>query len=196
MKRFLALCFSFLVLAACVDTKGLSADSSRKPTGNPQSSIVVTEFADLECPACKAAYTTITQPLLQKYGTQISYIYKHFPLRSIHPYAMDLAEAAECAADKGKFWEFADMAFTHQDKLGPGVINQWASSLGINDDTYSRCTRSHIKRKEILANYDEGIKLGVQGTPTFFVNGVQTPSTLTDLSAAIDAALKNAVQKL
>lgn len=196
MKRLLPILALTLAFAACVDTTGISADSSRKPAGNPQSGVVVVEFADLQCPACRAAYTTITKPLLKKYGNQIRYEYRHFPLQSIHQYAMQLAEAAECAADQNKFWEFADTAFTHQDELGPGVIDKWATDLGINNDVYSRCTRSHIKRKEILASYDEGVKLGVQGTPTFFVNGKQVPSTLKDLSAAIDTDMQGAMKRL
>ncbi len=197
MKRLLPLLvLPILLLTACVDTTGLSAQSSRQPTGNPQAAVTVTEFGDLQCPACRSAYTLIQQPLLQKYGTQIRYEFKHFPLRSIHRYAMDLAEGSECAADKGKFWQFEDIAYTKQDQLNGNSVVDWAKQLGVYDDTFSRCTRSHIKRQEILADYNQGIQLGVQGTPTFFVDGRPVEATLDVISQAIDTELKGQGQRL
>jgi protein-disulfide isomerase len=198
MQRFLsALGLALtLVLGACVDTTGLSAATSRTATGNPQSAVVVTEYGDLQCPACRAAYLTINKPLLEKYGTQIRFEFKHFPLRSIHRYALDLAEAAECAADQGKFWEFVDYDYEHQEDLDGNSAKAWAKAVGVTDDPFNRCVSSHIKRDEILKDYDAGTALGVSGTPTYYVNGTQVTSTLPALSAAVDGALKTAVQKL
>ncbi len=196
MKSHLLLILPVLFLSACVDTTGLSPKSSRQPTGNPQAAVTVTEFGDLQCPACRAAYTAIQLPLLGKYDTQIRYEFKHFPLRTIHRYALDLVEGSECAADKGKFWQFEDIAYTKQDQLNGGSVVAWAKELGIYDDTFSRCIRSHIKRQEVLADYDEGIKLGVQGTPTFFIDGRPVQSTLDAISAAVDTELKGQGQRL
>ena len=196
MKRTLSLLSLTLLLGACVDTTGISPQSSVTPKGNPQSVAVVTEYADLECPACRAAYDTVVKPILAKYGNQIRYDYKHFPLRSIHRYTMDLAEASECAADQGKFWEYVDMAFEKQPELKKGSASEWGMALVKDANLFSRCTRSHIKSKAIMAEYDEGVAMGVQGTPTFFVNGRQVPATVDDLSAAIDAQLKGAQQRL
>lgn len=196
MLKRSALLLSLLFLAACVDTTGISPESSKTPKGNPLSVVSVTEFADLECPACRAAHTTIVQPLMLKYGNQIRYDYKHFPLRSIHRFTMELAEAAECSADQGKFWEYVDLAFENQDELAKGKAADWGSTLVSDDDLFSRCVRSHIKSKAIMADYDEGLAAGVGGTPTFFVNGKQTPATIEDLSAAIDAQLQGATQRL
>ncbi len=196
MKRTLALLSFTLLLVACVDTTGISATSSKTPKGNPLSVVVMTEFADLQCPACRAAYTSVVKPVVEKYGNQIRYDYKHFPLRSIHRYTMELSEAAECAADQGKFWEYVDLAFEKQPELAKGKAAEWGNTLIADKDVFSRCTRSHIKSKAITADYDEGIAMGVQGTPTFFVNGKQTPATVDDLSAAIDAQLKGAQQRL
>jgi protein-disulfide isomerase len=203
MKRLLSLAALTLVLAACVDTTGISADSSRPARGNPQAAVTVAEFADLQCPACRAAHTALVKPLLEKYGTQIRYEYHHFPLQSLHRYALDLAEAAECSADQQKFWEFVDMAFAKQteiqaagNQLAASDITSWAKELNLNMDLFDRCTKSHIKRKEILADYDAGQKAGVQGTPTFFVNGQQVESTPQALGAAIEAAVKGTMQRL
>lgn len=196
MKCTLSLAIFTLLLTGCVDTTGLSETSSKTPKGNPQSVVMVMEFADLECPACKSANTLVVKPLLEKYGNQIRYDFKHFPLRSIHRYTMDLSEAAECAADQGKFWEYVDLAFEKQIELTKGSAAEWGSMLVADQDAFSRCTSSHIKKTTVMADYDEGIALGVKGTPTFYVNGTQTPATVEDLSAAIDALLKGAQQRL
>lgn len=191
MKHFLALSVLSLSLAACVDTTGLSAESSRPvhPATSENALVTVSEYADLQCPACKAAHTLLVGPLVEQYGTQIRYEFHHFPLMSIHRYAMDAAQASECAADQGKFWEFVDIAFENQDSLTPQALDQWGDELDLDADLYERCRDSGIKRDLVQASYDEGRAMGVSGTPTFFVNGERVDSTMEALSAAIDAGL-------
>ncbi len=196
MKKLLPSLSLVLLLAACVDTTGISPESTKQPKGNAQSVAQVIEYADLECPACRTAYDSITKPLFEKYGNQISYSFKQFPLRSIHRYTMDLAEASECAADQGKFWEYVDMAYENQRDLKAGSATEWGNALVADTALFSRCTRSHIKQKAIMAEYDAGVAIDVLGTPTFFVNGKQVKATMEDLSAAIDAQLKGAQQRL
>lgn len=197
MKRPLLLLALPLILTACgVDTTGLNPASSRTAAGNANGTVLVTEYADLECPACARAYEILTKPLLEKYGTQIRYEYKHFPLRSIHRYTMELAEASECAADQGKFWEYTEYAFANQKDLAKGKAEEWGRNIVEDDALFDRCTASHIKRDMIMAEYQAGIDAGVQGTPTFFVNGKQTQATIEDLSGAIEAAQKGAMQRL
>lgn len=203
MKRTLTLLSLSFLLAACVDTTGISPTSSKPPKGNPQSVVVVTEYADLECPACRTAHTAIMQPLLQKYGTQVRYEFKHFPLRSLHRNTMELSEAAECAADQGKFWEYVDAVFAYQSELAEkkqevqkGDALKWGETLVGDTSLFSRCVRSHIKKDAVMADYDEGVTMDVIGTPTFFVNGVKTPSNLDALSAAIEEQLQGAKQRL
>ena len=186
------------MLSACnVDTTGISASSSRKPNPktNPNAIVTVEEFADLQCPACRGAQPLVKQ-IIDKYGQQIRFDFKHFPLRSIHQYTFVAAEAAECAADQGKFWEFEELAYEKQPDLNTKTPTEWAKSLGLDMELFDRCTRSHIKKSEIMADYDEGQKKGVQGTPTFFVNGKKVESKLDTLSAAIDEASKGAMQRL
>lgn len=185
-----------LALTACVDTSGLSAASSRPPRGNPDSNVTVMEFADLQCPACRAAHMLIQKPIMAKYGSKIRYVFKHFPLQTLHPYALEAAQAAECAADQGKFWEFVDKDYEEQDKLNSAQLRTWAKELGMDTDLFDRCIRSHIKRSFILGEYDEGVKGGVQGTPTFFVDGKPVESTVEAISAAIDAGLRGTGSKL
>ncbi len=197
MKRFFIVSVLTLGLVACgVDTTGLSKDSSRTPAGNPDAAITVVEYADLQCPACRTANQTIVQPLVKQYGSEIRYEFRHFPLRTIHQYTMDLAETAECAADQGKFWEYLDTAFEKQPELTKSSVRQWAADLGLDMPLLDRCVKSHIKRDEILADYQKGLDEGVEGTPTFFVNGKKVNSNLDAITAAIEEAKSGAGQRL
>ena len=196
MKRLLPIAISLIVLAACTDTTGLSEKSSRGPRGNPQAAVTVAEFADLQCPACQAAHAQITTPLLAKYGAQIRFEFKHFPLRSLHRYALEAAMAAECAADQGKFWEYVDMVYAEQKKLDIEQLSVWAKALGLDQDLFGRCMKTKIKRGTVLADYEEGQGLGVTGTPTYFVNGKKEESGFDTLSAAIEEALGGGMQRL
>lgn len=181
-----------LLFVACVDTTGLSKESSRTPKGNANATVTVMEFADIQCPACKAAHDRVTAPLIAQYGNQIRFDFKHFPLRSIHPYAMEAAMAAECAADQGKFWEFIDLAYANQSALKSSAIREWGAELTLDADLFDRCIRSSIKEDAVLADFKEGEGRGVQGTPSYFVAGVKVASDPTALGVAIDNALSQA----
>lgn len=145
------------------------------------------EFADLQCPACQTANESLKKPLLAKYGTRVRFEFRHFPLQSIHRYALPLAEASECAADQGKFWEFIDLAYAKQSQTS-FVGDAVAEELQLDMELFTRCTKSRIKKGLILSEFEEGKKLSVQGTPTFFVNGQKVNSNLDALSRAIEAA--------
>lgn len=197
-RTFLALACT-LALAACgADTTGLSPDLSNQPhpSTSANAAVTVTEYADLQCPACRAAHTVIVKPLIDKYGTQIRYEFKHMPLSSIHRFAVEAAEAAECAADQGKFWEFVDIDFERQDMLSRAALKQWGAELELDTALFDRCVDSHVKRDAVIASYEEGRELGVTGTPTFFVNGERVESDLEAISAAIDEAVGTAGQRL
>ena len=177
-----------LLLLSCANTAGLSSDSSKSPAGNPKSSIVVEEFSDFQCPACRGAHIQVTKPLLEKYGRNIRYEFNHFPLRQIHPFAQSAAEASECAADQGKFWEFVDDSFENQSQLSESDLIARAQKVGVADtELFSRCLKSGIKKDVVDADYDEGVQRGVRGTPTFFVSGVRVPRhTLEAISSMIE----------
>ena len=187
MKRlsFLALALPVL-LVAC--STGDTA-TTRTPKGNPSAKVLVEEFADLQCPACRSAHTLVTTPLLAQYGEKIRFEFKHFPLRSVHRFALDAAEMSECAADQGKFWEFVDKAYEKQEDLSEDALAEWASEIGIDADAAGTCLKSHRKRGIVLGDYEIGRSRNVAGTPTYFVNGVLVQTGLETLGAAIDAAL-------
>lgn len=194
MQKFLLPTIALsLTLVAC--STG-DTTSNRTPKGNPNAAVLVEEFADLQCPACAAAHTQVAAPLLDKYGSQIRFEHKHFPLRSIHRYALDAAEMSECAADQGKFWEFVDIAFANQQDLDEEALVEWAQEIGIDATAAERCWKSHSKRDVVLADYKEGRDRDVGGTPTFFVNGERVDTGFDTLSDAIDAALQGTMMRL
>ena len=186
---------SSILLAACgVDTTGLTATSSRTPLGSANAFVLVQEFADLECPACKTANTLITKPLLQTYGDRIRFQFMHFPLTQ-HGNAMEAAEALECAADQGKFWQFLDLAYERQETLGSAALREWGTVLGLDATLFDRCIRSDIKREAVLADFTEGERVRVNQTPTYFVNGAKvTDASLAGVTAAVEAALQQIKQ--
>lgn len=193
MKKLLPLLSLSLLLAAC---GGTTETSSRTPKGNPTATVLVEEFADLQCPACGAAYSRIAEPIIEKYGDDIRFEFNHFPLRSIHRFALDAAEMSECAADQGKFWEYVTIAFTNQSDLSMDSILEWAEAIGLDADKAERCWKSHSKRDVVLADYKEGRDRGVSGTPTFFVNGEKVTNGFDTLSEAIEQALNGATMPL
>ncbi|HLD32907.1 MAG TPA: thioredoxin domain-containing protein [Candidatus Peribacteraceae bacterium] len=177
-----------LTLAGCVKGTGQPVASSRSahPGSNPNASVTVVEYADLQCPACRATNEQVVKPLLSQYGDRIRYEYRHFPLSSIHQYAFPAAEAAECAADQDRFWEFIEKAYERQDELDESALSDWAASLDIDMDLFRQCVQSRMKRQIVLSDYKEGRKAGVKGTPSFFVNGEKVPHDLSSLSSAIN----------
>lgn len=185
----LAVSTSIFLVACTVDTTGVSTESKKTARGNLSASVTVTEYGDFQCPACKSAETAVVEPLMAKYGTRIRFVFNHFPIRSLHPFALAAAEASECAADQGKFWEYHDLAYAEQDQLSTAQLRTWAKNLSLDTDLFERCLKSGIKRDIVMNEYDAGTALDVRGTPTFFVNGTQVQSSVDALSAAIDAAL-------
>lgn len=192
MRRIIASSVLLLSLSACgVDTTGLSAASSRQPKGSASASVTVTEFGDLQCPACKSAHELLTKTLLAKYGSRIRFEFKHFPLYTIHAYAMEAAQAAECAADQGKFWEFLDTSYENQANLSSTALRTWADALLLDHDLFDRCVGSGIKKGAVQADIAVGEALKVNSTPSYFVNGKRIViKELTDLGAAVEAALQ------
>ena len=139
---------------------------SRGPAGAP---IELVEFSDFQCPFCLRANPTVRQ-VLDTYGDRIRFVYRHYPLPS-HPNARPAAEAAECAAEQGKFWPYHDKLFASQSKLADADLKQDAAELGLDTAKFDACVDSHKYRKQIEADVQAGQEAGVDGTPAFFING-------------------------
>lgn len=167
--------FAILVIAYIAYTLYITSSypdiSTPKPTfGSPDAKVKIVEFSDLQCPACKAA-NPVVQKVKKDFGENISFQYYHFPLRALHPYAQKAAEAVECANDQRKFWEYIDGAFAASPRLDRKSLQGVAADVGLDVDKFNACLRSGRKAKIVEGDYRRGIAQGVDGTPTFFVNG-------------------------
>ncbi len=188
---------SVVLLTACVDTTGVKTESTKSPRGNANASVTLTEYGDYQCPACGVAEAILVQPLLEKYGERVRFEFKQFPLRQIHPYAQEAAEATECAADQGKFWEMHEMMYKNQKNLNSKNIRAWAEEITLDTDLFGRCLKSKIKKSVVQQDYAAGTELGVNSTPSFFVNGEKvTSNEIEVISSMLDAALARGTRPL
>ncbi|MEM3126610.1 MAG: DsbA family protein [Candidatus Woesearchaeota archaeon] len=159
--------------------------------GNPDAKVKIVEFSDLQCPACRAA-NPVAKQIVDEYGDNISFEYKHFPLRQIHPFAQLAAEASECANDQGKFWEYVDYVFSNQQQgLQKKNLKIFAERLKLDTKSFNACLDSGAKRDLVEMDYQDGIQKNVGGSPTFFINEKELESWRYDaFKAAIDAELQ------
>ncbi len=132
--------------------------------------VVIVEFSDFQCPFCRKALPTLKQ-IKAVYGDDVAFVYKHFPLASIHPLAMRAAEASECARDQGKFWQYHDLLFENQGAFQDDKLVSYAEELGMDTRMFKDCLASGAKRLIIQRDFQEGLDQGLQGTPIFFING-------------------------
>lgn len=159
--------------------------------GSSKAKVTIVEFSDFQCPFCQRFHPTLKQALTE-YKDTVRLVYRHFPLDSIHPQARPAANAAECAAEQGKFWEYHDKLFVNQDKFNASYYPQLAGELRLNTAKFNECLSANKYQSKIDADYQSGIEAGVQGTPHSLVNGVPVSGAVPyeQLKAAIEAALK------
>ncbi len=157
-----------------VDVKVTDADHIR---GDKNAKITIVEFSDFQCPFCQRFHTTMQQ-VMGEYKDGVRWVYKHFPLDSIHPHARKAAEAAECAADQGKFWEYADKLMENQASLGDALYGSIASDLGLNKSKFNDCLASGKMAAVVEGDYQQGLAAGVNGTPGNFINGQSVPGAV------------------
>ncbi len=140
--------------------------------GGKNAKVTIVEYSDFECPFCKRALPTVNQ-ILDTYGDDVRLVYRHFPLRSIHANAQKAAEASECAADQGKFWEYHDLMFENSTLVAGGIpqFKKWAAELRLNTSTFDNCLDSGEKADDVDEDFATASANGVQGTPAFFING-------------------------
>ena len=143
------------------------------PSIGPQDAqIVMVEFSDFQCPFCKRWQEEVYQQLLAAYPGKIRLVYRNLPLTSLHPDAMSAAVAAMCAGDQGAFWKFHDKLFSDQYGLGRNAYTSYAADLGLDTSAFASCLDSGKFDDFIQKDMAFSINLGIQSTPTFFVNGL------------------------
>ena len=173
IKKLFPLFILALVLAGC---SGNSAPRASQPTlGNPNASVVVEEFSDLQCPACGLISPQVKQ-VVEANPNIAQLRYFHFPLPQ-HPYAFKAAEAAECALDQGKFWDYVGLTFQNQKNLNFDSLYSMAKTLGLDESKFKECLDSGSKKDLVKADLGEGYRRGVRATPTIYVNGQEARFT-------------------
>jgi protein-disulfide isomerase len=161
---------------------------------NPKASVTLVEFGDFQCPACYAAYPTI-EKIEEEYKGKINFVFRHFPLTQ-HKNAKQAAETAEAAGAQGKFFEMYRMLYTNQKDWGESdkameYFTQYAKALRLDMDKFAADLKSNKYEKQIQNDTSDGYAVGVNATPTFFVNGVPVQGGVTydELKEKIDDAL-------
>jgi protein-disulfide isomerase len=134
--------------------------------------VTLVEYGDYECPFCGAAHATLEQ-VRQVMGDDLRFVYRHFPLTQIHPHAYQAAEAAEAAGAQGRFWEMHDLLFENQDRLGLRDLIGYAGALDLDLERFVTELRGHAHAVRLREDFLSGVRSGVNGTPTLFVNGVR-----------------------
>jgi len=165
------------ILRAEIDVEGLAFQ------GSEDAEVVIVEFSEFQCPFCRRHYNDAYAQIKTEYidTGKVKYYFKHFPLRSIHPGAQVAGEASECAGEQGLFWEMHDIMFEKQNELRPDGgtvafsaedVKEWAAEVeGLDPEAFDACIDSAAKAGIVEEHFQEGVGIGVSGTPTTFVNG-------------------------
>ena len=131
--------------------------------GDKSAPVTIVEYSDFECPFCSSFHTTMEQ-IMEDYEGDVKWVWKHYPL-SFHPEAEPAANAAECAGEQGKFWEYADGLYTNQTALGETTYNQIAADLGLDTSAFSQCLTANKFADLFTSDLSEGTSIGINGTP-------------------------------
>ncbi|HLM32420.1 MAG TPA: Na+/H+ antiporter NhaA, partial [Gaiellaceae bacterium] len=186
-RQFAGTAESIVDLAAPVD---LERDHIR---GSDDAPVTLVEYGDFECPNCGQAEPVVRE-LLNEFGQDLRYVFRHLPLADVHPRAQLAAEAAEAADDQNAFWPMHDLLFEHQDALEPKYLISYAEQLGLDVERFTEQLRRHEHAGRIASDVEDADLSGVSGTPTFFVNGLrhQGAYDIETLTAAVRAAQRRA----
>jgi protein-disulfide isomerase len=157
--------------------------------GREDAAVTLVEYGDYECPHCGRAYPIVKR--IQKHlGSQLRFVFRNFPLSQVHPHAQQAAEAAEAAGAQGSFWEMHDALFAHQRALTDRHLQEYASAIGIDVVRFREELSEQRHAPHVHDDFLSGVRSGVNGTPTFFINGVRYDDTweFEPLAAALEAA--------
>lgn len=198
IAAFVALSFAYYFYAVnshdAAGPKDITITEQDHIRGSSTGTVTLVEFGDFQCPAC-AAYEPIVREVVASNAGTVKFVFKHYPLVQIHANALLSAKASEAAGLQGKFWEMHDMLYDKQGEWSGnlnarGLFNGYAESLGLDMVKFSQDIDNEAIQEKILAEYREGATLGVQGTPTFFVNGkkIDNPGSVEDFNKVLQTA--------
>ena len=156
--------------------------------------VTLVEFGDYQCPFCKRFHDQVLPALLKQYEGKVRFVFRSYPIRAIHVYAQSAAEAAQCARDQQKFWEYQDLLFQDTQRLTKADLLAYAGQVKLDTKQFQDCLESGKHAPDVERDYQAGVTLGVSGTPTFFVNGrlLTGAQPLAAFTAVIDAELSTA----
>ena len=140
--------------------------------GPADASVTLVEYGDYECGFCAAAHP-IVKTILAQAGDAVRYVFRHFPMTSMHPHAELAAEAAEAAGKQGKFWSMHDMLYANQQRLDGPALLAYAAALGLDVNRFSNEIVAHTHLPKISEDFMSGVRSGVNGTPAFYINGLR-----------------------
>jgi NhaA family Na+:H+ antiporter len=158
--------------------------------GRADAPVTLVEYGDYECPHCRQVYPVIAA-LQEALGDRLRYVFRHFPIRTSHPHAQLAAQAAEAAGAQGKYWEMHDLLFNHQDRLEKVDLLGYAGEIGLDVTQFERELDENSHAERVREDFTQGVHSGVNGTPTFFINGTRYDGAwdLESLLEAIDKPL-------
>jgi len=148
--------------------------------GDAQAKVTIIEFGDYQCPSCRAFWREVEPRLKKDYIStgKARLVFRDFPIVQIHPESIMAAMAVDCAIDQGKYWQYHDKVFLEQDKQGEDLVRftandlkKWAKDLKLDPAAFGACLDSQKYKEEVLNDKADGDGVGIQGTPTFFING-------------------------
>jgi len=155
-----------IVEAEEVDIKITDDDQVR---GSDNAAVTIVEYSDYQCPYCSNFNNTMNK-VVDNYGDKVRWVHRHFPLDAIHKNARKAAEAAECAGDQDKFWEYSDLLYENQSKINDSLYEKLAKDLNLNAEEFNECMESGKYEDKVDNDYKGGTKIGVSGTPSIFIN--------------------------
>ncbi|MGA9725138.1 MAG: DsbA family protein [Candidatus Binatus sp.] len=158
--------------------------------GPAKAPVTLVEYGDYECPYCGEAYPVV-KALQERLGDQVRFVFRNFPLAEAHPHAEQAAEAAEAASAQGKFWEMHDLLYENQDALDSEDLVRYARALHLDLPRFVKEMKEGAHAERVREDFRSGVRSGVNGTPTFFINGERHdgPFDLASLLAAIKEAV-------
>jgi protein-disulfide isomerase len=148
--------------------------------GNANAKVTIIEFGDYQCPLCRLFWREIEPRIKKQYVDtgKVKLVFRDFPIQQIHPEATMAAMAAQCAADQGKYWEYHDKIYREQDRGTDDLVRfkaadlkKWAADIRLDVTAFSGCVDSGRYKDEVAKDFADGVAVGVQGTPMFFING-------------------------
>ncbi len=163
--------------------------------GPDDAPVTLVEYGDYECPYCGMAYPVV-KTAQRVLGDDLRFVFRNFPLAEAHPHARIAAQAAEAAGAQGKFREMHDTLFEHQDALEPEDLVGYAEALGLDTGRFVRELEAGTYEKRVRDDFRSGVRSGVNGTPTFFVNGYRYDGSWANVEAFVEALREAATAPL